>query len=44
VPDIWSRDVFVCGPAAMTNAVLASTRALQVPDRQVHAEKFSLAG
>jgi predicted ferric reductase len=44
VPDIWARDVFVCGPAAMTNAVLASTRALQVPDRQVHAEKFSLAG
>ncbi|WP_043727008.1 ferredoxin reductase family protein [Kutzneria sp. 744] len=44
VPDIRARDVFVCGPAAMTNAVLASTRALQVPDRQVHAEKFSLAG
>jgi predicted ferric reductase len=44
VPDVWARDVFVCGPAAMTNAVLSSMRALKVPDRQVHAEKFSLGG
>ena len=44
VPDVWSRDVFVCGPAGMTNAVLASMRELKVPSRQVHAEKFSLAG
>ncbi len=44
VPDVWSRDVFVCGPAGMTNAVLASMRELKVPARQVHAEKFSLAG
>ena len=44
VPDVWARDVFVCGPAAMTNAVLAGLRELKVPSRQVHAEKFSLAG
>lgn len=43
VPDVIQRDVYVCGPAAMTNTVLASLRALQVPARQVHAEKFSLA-
>jgi predicted ferric reductase len=43
VPDITQRDVYVCGPAPMTSAVLASLRALQVPARQVHAEKFSLA-
>jgi predicted ferric reductase len=43
VPDITQRDVYVCGPAAMTATVLASLRALQVPARQVHAEKFSLA-
>lgn len=43
VPDITDRDVFVCGPPAMTSAVLRSLRELKVPDRQVHAEQFSLA-
>jgi predicted ferric reductase len=43
VPDISARDVFVCGPPAMTSAVLRSLRALKVPRRQVHAERFSLA-
>jgi predicted ferric reductase len=43
VPDIAERDVFVCGPPAMTDAVLRSLRHLGVPRRQVHAERFSLA-
>jgi predicted ferric reductase len=43
VPDIGQRDVFVCGPPAMTAAVLRSLRALRVPASQVHAERFSLA-
>ncbi|MCO8271128.1 ferric reductase-like transmembrane domain-containing protein [Actinoplanes sp. TRM 88003] len=43
VPDITERDVYVCGPAAMTNAVLHSLRALRVPARQRHAEVFRLA-
>jgi ferredoxin-NADP reductase len=43
VPDITERDTFVCGPAAMTDAVLRSLRALRVPSRQVHAERFRLA-
>jgi predicted ferric reductase len=43
VPDIGARDVYVCGPPAMTSAVLTSLRALRVPADQVHAEKFSLA-
>ncbi|MFH0518474.1 ferric reductase-like transmembrane domain-containing protein [Streptomyces sp. M41] len=43
VPDITERDVYVCGPPAMTAAVLAGLRELRVPGRQVHAEKFSLA-
>jgi NAD(P)H-flavin reductase len=43
VPDIADRDVFVCGPPAMTSAVLRSLRTLEVPRIQVHAEKFSLA-
>jgi len=43
VPDIAERDVFVCGPSAMTDAVLKSLRALKVPARQRHAETFRLA-
>jgi predicted ferric reductase len=43
VPDIADRDVFVCGPGPMTDAVLRSLRALRVPGRQVHAERFRLA-
>ncbi|TWP50566.1 oxidoreductase [Lentzea tibetensis] len=43
VPDIAERDVYVCGPPAMTSAVLSGLRRLKVPNRQVHAEKFSLA-
>jgi predicted ferric reductase len=43
VPDIRERDVFVCGPPAMTTAVVRSLRALSVPRLQVHAERFSLA-
>jgi predicted ferric reductase len=43
VPDITDRDVFVCGPAAMMSAVLHSLRALKVPARQIHDERFRLA-
>ncbi|RSM83512.1 oxidoreductase [Kibdelosporangium aridum] len=42
-PDVWDRDVFVCGPPPMTNAVLRSLRELGVPREQIHAERFSLA-
>ena len=43
VPDIAERDVYVCGPPAMTSAVLGALRDLGVPRRQVHAERFGLA-
>ncbi|MGW6737467.1 ferredoxin reductase family protein [Streptomyces sp. NPDC055013] len=43
VPDITERDVYVCGPPAMTRAVLGGLRELRVPARQVHAERFGLA-
>ncbi|MFJ2478523.1 ferric reductase-like transmembrane domain-containing protein [Streptomyces sp. NPDC087659] len=42
VPDITERDVYVCGPPAMTTAVLSGLRNLQVPARQVHSERFGL--
>jgi predicted ferric reductase len=43
VPDITDREVFVCGPPAMTEAALRGVRALGVPRGQVHAERFGLA-
>jgi len=42
VPDIADRDVYVCGPPAMTSAVLGALRVLRVPGSQVHAERFRL--
>jgi predicted ferric reductase len=44
VPDITGRDVFLCGPPPMMNAVIGSLRELGVPKQQVHFERFSLAG
>lgn len=44
VPDILARDVFVCGPSPMTDAVLRALRTVGLPRTQVHAERFSLAG
>ncbi|WP_030940021.1 ferric reductase-like transmembrane domain-containing protein [Streptomyces sp. NRRL S-646] len=44
VPDIGERDVFLCGPPPMMNAVLRSLDDLGVPKQQIHFERFSLAG
>ncbi|MCD9873080.1 ferredoxin reductase family protein [Streptomyces guryensis] len=44
VPDIADRDVFLCGPPPMMNAVLRSLGELNVPRQQIHFERFSLAG
>ena len=41
VPDIHVRDVFVCGPARMMDAVERSLRELGVPRHQVHTERFA---
>lgn len=42
VPDLDDRDVYVCGPPAMTDAMLARLRAAGVPRRHIHAERFAL--
>lgn len=42
VPDIVERDVYVCGPAGMTDLLERNVRAAGVPRRFVHAERFSL--
>jgi predicted ferric reductase len=43
VPDIRDRDIYVCGPPKMTDAVLEGLRALDIPTAQIHAERFSMA-
>jgi predicted ferric reductase len=41
VPDVRARDVYVCGPPAMTAITEESLRALRVPRRQIHVERFA---
>jgi predicted ferric reductase len=41
VPDVQQRDVFVCGPASMEEAVQRSLENLGVPPRQIHREYFA---
>jgi predicted ferric reductase len=40
-PDLKERDVFVCGPREMVDAVLSSLRVLRVPAAQIHCERFA---
>jgi predicted ferric reductase len=42
VPDLEDRDVFVCGPPGLTDAVERNVRAAGVPRRHIHAERFAL--
>jgi predicted ferric reductase len=42
VPDLAERDVFLCGPPAMTAAINRNVRAARVPRRNVHLERFAL--
>jgi predicted ferric reductase len=42
VPDAAERDVFLCGPPAMTDVIRRNLRAAGVPRRRVHLERFAL--
>ena len=42
VPDLAERDVFLCGPPAMTALIQKNVRDAHVPRRQIHAERFAL--
>jgi len=42
VPDVTDRDVFVCGPPAMTDAISRNLRSAGVPRRRLHLERFAL--
>ena len=42
VPDISTRDVYLCGPVPMMDALIEVLRQLGVPKSHIHYEKFSL--
>jgi predicted ferric reductase len=42
VPDIATRDCFVCGPPAFLDALRRRLAILRVPRRQIHYERFEL--
>jgi predicted ferric reductase len=42
VPDVIERDVFICGPAGLTQGLVRSLRLLGLSDEQIHTEDFSL--
>ena len=42
VPDLAEREVYVCGPPAMADAVRKSVRQAHVPSRYIHTERFAL--
>ncbi|HEY0444226.1 MAG TPA: ferredoxin reductase family protein [Candidatus Limnocylindrales bacterium] len=41
IPDVASREVYVCGPDGMIATVRRSLQALRVPDRHIHVERFA---
>jgi predicted ferric reductase len=41
VPDARDREVFVCGPPLMMQAVIAALRAVQIRGAQIHYERFA---
>jgi ferredoxin-NADP reductase len=42
IPDIASRDVYVCGPPAMTDATRAGLERSGLARRQIFTERFAL--
>ena len=42
VPGLRDRDVFLCGPPAMTSVVLTNLKRAGVPRRHIHHERFAL--
>ena len=42
VPDVESRDVFICGPASMMDRMRGILKTIGVPEQQIHFEHFAL--
>jgi predicted ferric reductase len=42
VPDITERDVFICGPTGLIDAIVPNLRRADVPRDHLHVERFAL--
>ena len=42
IPDVDEREIYVCGPPAMTAALERTVRTLHIPRKHVHVERFAL--
>jgi len=42
VPDIAERDVFICGPTGLIDAIIPNLRRADVPREHLHVERFAL--
>jgi ferredoxin-NADP reductase len=42
VPDIADREVYICGPPAMSDFIEKNVRKAHVPRRYIHTERFAL--
>jgi len=42
VPDLPERDVYLCGPPAMMDAIEANVRAVGVPGSHIYTERFAV--
>ncbi len=42
VPDLPAREVYLCGPPAMTNVIAKAVRDADVPRKHIHTERFAL--
>jgi ferredoxin-NADP reductase len=41
VPDVLERDVYVCGPPGLVDAVRRRLRLIGVPSHRIHEERFA---
>src|SRR5258705_1497705 len=41
VPDIATREIYVCGPEGMIRTVRDNLRRLRIPGSQIHEEQFA---
>ena len=41
VPDVASRDTYLCGPSGLMDTAVRSLRTLGVPEGHIHAERFA---
>ncbi|MDQ1563214.1 MAG: hypothetical protein QOI14_165, partial [Actinomycetota bacterium] len=39
-PDLASSDLYICGPQAWTDVVVADAKSKGVPSHQIHTERF----